>query len=258
MSKLHKKWAKFNAYLKGPEITWNRVIRSIVYVICSAVMFYQVSFSCIEYYNYKTVVEIKIAKSDEIEMPSITVCKQMNTKEYLNSLRKSDKEFAELCPEINELKSQQNKNLNNETEEQVIKEELDALKNVSQYFEIEDRDANTFFDIMKDHLKVECMDLRSGTGRTCDQTQPAINSFTQKRICRTFFSKILSNMNESENSFNISEDNSTEKEENSERVFAYLQIDNPLNDIFIYIHTSKSMPDINLYDIEMSPIQNIL
>ena len=242
-----KELAKAKEFFYKQEIKWTVVIRSTIYMICCGVMLYQVYSSCTEYYKYNTVVQIKIAKPVDQDMPAISVCRQITVTEYLDLLRKNDQQFAEKHP------AQSTQTTSSPlTEEDEEKKEWAGLAQLASFFQLPNKSSRDLFNAISESLKVECKDVRSGTGPDCYMSAFPIHSFNHKRICVTFFSKLYINYNFSENNFNISENNGTEKEEDRELLLAWLKIDNPTNDSFVYIHTSKSMPDINLYDLEMT------
>ena len=233
MIELAKKYAVVKDLLLEKNIRAPAIIRAVIYVICCIVMFYQVSSSCLEYYQYKTVVQIRITNQEKQNMPAISVCRQMKATEYLELLKNSDPEFeAKFANKAMSTTAEMKTDLNT-TEEKEEEKQWDALANISHYFDLTDppRTPKTFFDIVKPSLQVTCYDVRTSEPKPCEAVSDVINSFSQRRICVTYFSNLYINYNFSDDKFNIS-DNVTEKEENKESVFAYLSV-------CYYLYSSK-------------------
>lgn len=231
------------------NIHLNDKIRAVVYVICCAVLLYQVTISCIDYYSFKTVVQIKIAKSDKMEIPAISVCKQIKISQYLELLKTNDPKFAKKLSLL--MSSRKSEEFAESSAEAEASAETLALEAISLFFDNENKDANSFFNIIKGILDVNCTDVQSHAPVDCTLRAERINSFTQRRVCVTFFSKLFVNYLKNDSNFSITE-NFTQKLDFHESMFAWIRINNPSDDVFIYLHTSQSMPDISLNDLEMT------
>lgn len=231
MVDLRGKYAQVKDIFAKSKIKPTDLVRAVIYVICCSAMFFQVTSMISEYYEFKTVVQIRITNEDKRNMPAISVCKQMKATEYLEMLKNGDPEFGDMFPRKERSAAMDNKIDLNTTEEMEEDRQWDALANISHYFELDGRDSESFFRIVKDVLRVECFDVRTGTAKECYLSADPINSLSQRRICVTYFSKLYINFNFSENNFNISE-NETEKEEQKESIFAYLSVSDSCFQLF--------------------------
>ena len=250
MIDLDKNVEKIKQYVREKGIA--SIMRSTLFLACSMTCVYQCTESIFEYYKYNTNMQVRISSPDDQSMPAITVCRQMTASEYFDLLLQNDLEYAKKYNDKNSKSSSTVPVDQNLTEEQEEAKQWGALSHIADYVRQSSKNSKDLFNIIKIFLNVSCTDVRTRTPQPCEMSANRIEHFTQRRICVTYFSRLYTNFNFSENNFKNGSENGTEKQEDQERVFAWLQIDNPNNDIFVYIHTSKAMPDINLYDLEMT------
>jgi hypothetical protein len=184
---------------------------------------------CSEYFSYKTIVMIKIARPEVVKLPAISVCRKISPAIYYKALRKGQPVEESKVNTLND-----------------IKHELD------HYFVDKSHTAVTLYRLLKEKegfikCHVPNFDVRN---EECTVKHKAIHSFNHKRMCTTFFSQLYVNHQVNESQINASK-NFSESTESMESMIAWFWIENPYNqDAHILIHTSYSMPDVNLYDME--------
>lgn len=206
----------------------NLIFKSFVFVFCCSFLFYMVIYICNDYYSYKTVVQIKTSKPKEILLPSISVCKKIDSNYIFQKLKKTGK-----IKRLNVDKIDKLEDLNKVFDEFLSKYKIADLGMILyNYF-------------------ANCTDAKSDGD--CRDGIP-IHSFTNRRVCITYFSKLYINYftnTESDSKIDIS-NNGTKNSIISESMIAWFKIDNPDDNVHVLIHSSSQMPDVNLYDMEMT------